>query len=208
MTYSNLGEPLELEDVKPRHALTGAMAIRDLGSSARHIYDYLAKLADNDTLKCFPSVAAIADDCGYSRRTVFRSLPELESAGYIFIKSGGGGNIPSTYTLNRGKALSMYLEVRRRKQERGQIPGWKSDKAAPPSKPRPPTPEPSSVAESPSATTQTPPAADMPASLTTADLKQLTNEQLSEMIRTDHPLKWDASTELNGRFKNWESTTA
>lgn len=137
---------MEPSEIKPRHAAQGSRAMRDVPGPSRVIYRYLADCADNDTLKCWPSIAAICDDLDFSRRTVSTHLGKLEEAGYIFIDSGQGRHKVSTYTLNRGKALTLYLALLRRKQERAAEPGWKSSQAARPAKPKTPA-EPSAPEE-------------------------------------------------------------
>ena len=76
---------------------------KDLDGTDVKIYLAIQGFAD-DSGFCFPSVAKIADICGVSRRTVFRSLKKLESYKVIAreqrIKSNGG------YTSN-----AYYLKL-------------------------------------------------------------------------------------------------
>lgn len=116
----------------PLQVIQGAHAMRDVPARARDVYRYLASLADNRTLSCTPSIAAIADDCDRSRSWVSTGLSELKAAGYIHITSGAQRSKVSYYRIDRSKAAALYDAFLARSRERGQILGWQSEKAARP----------------------------------------------------------------------------
>lgn len=133
----------------PLQIIQGAHAMRDVPARARDIYRYLASLADNRTLSCTPSIAAIADDCGRSRAWVSAGLLELKEAGYIRIQSGAKRSAVSRYFIVRDKAAELYETFQTRGGQRSQTLGWKSAKAAPPRRPAS-----AEVAATPAATAQ------------------------------------------------------
>ena len=55
---------------------------------ARLVLYALACHAPDETLKCFPSIAALEEETALSRSGVFRALAELEEAGLVVRKSG------------------------------------------------------------------------------------------------------------------------
>ena len=66
---------------------------------ARLVLYALACHAPDETQECFPSVAALEEETGLSRRGVFRALAELEEAGLLVRWSGRGQCSVNTYTL-------------------------------------------------------------------------------------------------------------
>ena len=66
---------------------------------ARLVLYALACHAPDETQECFPSVAALEEETGLSRRGVFRALAELEEAGLLVRWSGRGLCSVNTYAL-------------------------------------------------------------------------------------------------------------
>ena len=64
----------------------------------------LADYANDRTLQCWPSTAALTDDLGMARRTIFKLLRELQDGGALAIKHRAlmgrhGGRTSSLYTI-------------------------------------------------------------------------------------------------------------
>ena len=66
--------------------IKAASARRDLPRRSRLLLDTLARWTKADGT-CHPSNAALADEIGYSERTVFLAMKELEAAGLIARKA-------------------------------------------------------------------------------------------------------------------------
>ena len=64
----------------------------------------LASRANNETGECWPSVELLAEDTGYTTRTVDRALADLREAGLVEsmlrgLKEGQGGRTSSVHRL-------------------------------------------------------------------------------------------------------------
>lgn len=66
----------------------------DLNTRARIVACALAKHMDRNGGSCYPGVARLARESGYSERTVQRSLAELEAVGFL-VRTGKGGRAKS-----------------------------------------------------------------------------------------------------------------
>ena len=77
-----------------------------LADKSKLVYFYLSLCADKNG-RCFPSIARIAQNCGFSESTVRRALHELEEKTLIIIKrrfsdyGGGKRNLTNLYILKR-----------------------------------------------------------------------------------------------------------
>jgi hypothetical protein len=182
----------------PLQIIQGAHAMRDVPARARDVYRYLASLADNKTLSCTPSIAAIADDCDRSRSWVSAGLNELKAAGYIHITSGAQRSKVSYYRIDRRKALDLYQAFLGRRNERGQVFGWQSEKAARPRVPMgvPVQPSNADVLQDLSA--------EVFAPKCVGDLQGLSSEELEVVARwpdgSDTSMRLGALSILNRRF--------
>jgi hypothetical protein len=76
----------------------------DLPPIQQHVLLALARHADDDGRRCFPSVATLARETGRSRRTVQQILRELASAGVLAIAHPGGGRgVATEYAIRLGQ---------------------------------------------------------------------------------------------------------
>lgn len=86
--------------------------IRSVHRKAKDLNGYqkaiLTVLADHSDSKgaCYPSMKRIADESGFSLRTVQNHLPALINLGYVRLFTPGKGHKSKTYYLNLGKLLS------------------------------------------------------------------------------------------------------
>jgi hypothetical protein len=80
---------------------------REPGRFTRQAWRLLRQLADyakDETGQCWPSAAALIDDLGMARRTIFKLLRELQDGGGLAVKHRGlkgshGGRSSSLYTI-------------------------------------------------------------------------------------------------------------
>ncbi len=64
-----------------------------------------------DELECFPSVDALADETGHSRRSIQTALRELERAELIVTTPGGGRGNATTIKPGKGALGSAFSGV-------------------------------------------------------------------------------------------------
>lgn len=62
----------------------------------------LADCADDQGGNAFPSVGALADSCSMGRRTVQRTLAELQDGGYLAVQASAQGHRPTIYVVKVG----------------------------------------------------------------------------------------------------------
>lgn len=75
---------------------------QDLPMREKMVLVMLANYASNERGDCYPSINALAKDCGAGKDTIIRAIKTLEEGGYLSInrRQQEGVNLPNTYTLN------------------------------------------------------------------------------------------------------------
>lgn len=86
-----------------------ALRRSELPATTRAILTYLSTRANTDGGSCFPSVATIAADTAFSKRTVCTHLEKAEEAGWIIRRQVGDGKgwRRNTYTLTVPEPLAL-----------------------------------------------------------------------------------------------------
>ena len=94
-----------------------AFSVSDLSPTARAVCCALATFMDSRTGECWPSVETLATVLRRNRRTVQRALREIEDAGWVNVKRGGGKGKATTYTAARVPPYVPDVPVKGRQSE-------------------------------------------------------------------------------------------
>ena len=91
-----------ITDVQLDNTIVGHIKNGFLGRMMRYsppavvVWLALAKRASKSSF-CFPSISTLREDTGLARSTVYKCIDELEDAGEISVKQGGGKGNPSNH---------------------------------------------------------------------------------------------------------------